>query len=246
MKNTLTFGKILQLAHAQIKSMNQTKIEKLTEQLEHWKRLLTSNEQLDMYLHKYGEIHQDKLLRAFEHIPHKLWVEGAISVVDYGCGQGIAAMVLSDYLKSQNIDNDIIKDITLIEPSRSSLIRCMNYLGRFYDDAKIKPFLIDASHITQDYIKPESNHVLHIFSNVLDPEEFDFKSIADILKNDVTHNNIIVCVSPFYQEDMRGKRMDTFGNLLQGYYCSYKFQKHIDEWVNDYSCQIRIYISSYY
>ena len=97
---------------------------------------------------------------AFEHIPHKLWVEGAISVVDYGCGQGIAEMVLSDYLKSQNIDNDIIKDITLIEPSRSSLIRCLNYLGQFYDDTEINPYLIDASHITQDYIKPIFSYIL--------------------------------------------------------------------------------------
>ena len=64
MKNTLTFGKILQQAHAKIKSTNQTKKEKLTEQLEHGKGLLTSNEQLDMYLHKYGEIHQEKLIRA--------------------------------------------------------------------------------------------------------------------------------------------------------------------------------------
>ena len=41
--------------------------------------------------------------------------------------------------------------------------------------------------------------------------------------------------------------MVTFGNRLQGYYCSYKFQKHIDEWVNDYSCQIRIYrVSGYF
>ena len=69
-------------------------------------------------------------------------------------------MVLSDYLKSQNIDNDIIKDITLIEPSRSSLIRCLNYLGRFYDDADINPYLIDASHFTQDYIKPIFSYIL--------------------------------------------------------------------------------------
>ena len=41
MKNTLTFGKILQLAHAQVNSMDHSKIEKLTEQLEHGKGIST-------------------------------------------------------------------------------------------------------------------------------------------------------------------------------------------------------------
>ncbi len=246
MKNTLTFEQIIQHAHAQVGSMSESKIEALTKQLENGKGILTSEEQMILYLHKYGTIHQAKLMQAFEHIPHKLWIEGAISLVDYGCGQGIAEMVLSDFLLSQNIDNDAIKDITLIEPSRSCLIKCIKYLDGFYYNAEIKPLLIDASHLNQDHIKPKSNYVLHIFSNVLDLEEFDFKPIIEILKNDVTHNNIIVCVSPFYQEDMRGKRIDLFGNQLQGYKCAFRFQKHTDDWDNDYSCQIRIYVSSYY
>lgn len=246
MKNILTFERIIQHAHAHVGSMSESKIEALIKQLENGKGILTSGEQMIMYLHKYGSIHQAKLIRAFEHIPNKLWAEGAISIVDYGCGQGIAEMVLSDFLQSHYIDNDIIKDITLIEPSRSCLIKCMDYLGRFYVNAELKPLPIDASYLNQDHINPKSNYVLHIFSNVLDLEEFDFKSVVEILRNDVAHNNIIVCVSPFYQENMRGKRMDLFGNQLQGYKCSYRFQKHTDDWDNDYSCQIRIYVSSYY
>lgn len=40
--------------------------------------------------------------------------------------------------------------------------------------------------------------------------------------------------------------IDEFCSKLQGYRCVYKFQKHIDEWSEKYSCQIRIYESLYY
>ena len=114
-----------------------------------------------MYLYKYGEIHQAILIRAFNHIPRKFWIESDISVVDYGCGQGVVEMVLSDYLQTLHIDNDIIKDITLVESSRPSLVECVNYLNRFYCDSEIKPLCINVSQINQDQIRPESNFVLH-------------------------------------------------------------------------------------
>ena len=49
--------------------------------------------------------------------PHKVWSEGSISVVDYGCGQCIAEMVLSDFLNNHYIDNDKISDFTVINDS---------------------------------------------------------------------------------------------------------------------------------
>ncbi len=122
---------------------------------------------------------------AYDQIPHKVWSEGSISVVDYGCGQCIAEMVLSDFLKSQ-------------------------------------------------------------FSNVLDITEFERHDIASILNSDMSHNNILVCVSPFYQENGRGALMDEFSDMLRGMRCEYKFEKHTDEWKNPFSCQIRIFVSNYY
>ncbi len=127
MKNTFTFKKILQVAQNQIEAKSQKQRDELIEELEHGKGFLTTNEQLDMYLNKYGAIHQAKLLRAFVNIPQKLWYEGNISIVDYGAGQGVAEMVLSDYLQTIHVDNDIVKNITLIEPSRACIIRSVNY-----------------------------------------------------------------------------------------------------------------------
>ncbi len=70
-----------------------------------------------MYISSYGEVHRQKL---HEQISHKVWSECSISVVDYACGQYIAAMVLSNFLNSHYIDNDQVSDYIVIEPSKKS------------------------------------------------------------------------------------------------------------------------------
>ena len=42
------------------------------------------------------------------------------------------------------------------------------------------------------------------------------------------------------------KRMKEFGDKLQGHTLVYKLEKHTDDWDKPYSCQIYIFVSSYY
>lgn len=42
------------------------------------------------------------------------------------------------------------------------------------------------------------------------------------------------------------KRIKEFGDKLQGYSLVYKLEKHTDDWDKPYSCQIYIFVSSYY
>ena len=100
--------------------------------------------------------------------------------------------------------------------------------------------------LTEDYIRPQSDTVIHLFSNVLDIIEFERHNIASILNSDMSHNHILVCVSPFYQENGRGALMDEFGNMLRSMRCEYKLEKHTDDWKNPFSCQVRIFVSAYY
>ena len=242
----LSFDDILESVKQQINSLSETKQTKLKDELENGLAILTTKEQLDMYISSYGEIHRQKLQIAYDQIPHKVWSEGSISVVDYGCGQCIAEMVLSDFLKNHYIDNDKISDFTVIEPSKASLAQGLQYLETFFENSKITAYNVSARHLTEDYIRPQSDTVIHIFSNVLDIIEFERHNIARILNSDMSHNHILVCVSPFYQENGRGGLMDEFGDMLHGMRCEYKFEKHTDEWKNPFSCQIRIFVSSYY
>ena len=250
MKNThysnQTFDKVIQRAKDTIETLDQKTQEEIVGQLNHGKALLSTHQQLNAYLYRYGKVHQAKLYQAFEHIPSKLWVEGSISIVDYGSGQGVAEMVLSDCMRNKHLEIDAVKDITLIEPSYISLCKSLYYLRNFFINAEKIDICKNANLLSLDDISPKSQFVLHVFSNVIDLEHFNIRHIANLLNEDVSHNNIILCVSPFYQECTRGKRMDLFGRYLKNYNRVYRFQAHTDNWKKDYSCQIQIFESLYY
>ena len=82
--------------------------------------------------------------------------------------------------------------------------------------------------------------VLHLLSNVVDMQEFSGDGICRFIKTNHKLHHLIVAVSPLYPEDGRGKRMDEFVESLKGFRKVYSFLKHIDDWNEDYSCQIRI------
>ena len=237
----LTFDYYLSKSNEYINALNKSEQLLLKEKLEHGAGDLKSEAELMMYLHSYGEIHRDKLLHAYRHLPLSIWDETRISFIDYGCGQGIAEMVLSDYLSDKYKDNDFIKDFTLIEPSKFNLNRCTSIVSNFYRDAKVKSLPITDKQINSYDISPECKSAIHILSNVIDLPNFEGKKIANILNSDDEHYNVIICVSPFYQENGRGKRMEEFGSILTRYTQNYKFEKHKDDWDKDYSCQIHIY-----
>lgn len=88
-------------------SLPEAKQKELKENLSHGKALLRSRDQMNAYLHYYGQMHREKLVRAFKHIPSD-FLKSPISVIDWGCGQGLASMVLNDYI----LDQDIITDFT--------------------------------------------------------------------------------------------------------------------------------------
>lgn len=135
-----TFVSVLQNAKEWFTSLSKTEQQNLIDDLEHGAGHLTTPRQLNAYIAKYGEIHQAKLLLAYKKIPSKVWHEDGITIIDYGCGQGIAEMVLSDYIASMYIDNDYIKDFILIEPSQQSLLRCVNYVNSFLGTQQYAPF----------------------------------------------------------------------------------------------------------
>ncbi len=246
LKSTYTFNEILQSAKDWFSFLDESKQASLKEALDHGTAHLTTSAEPKAYIAAYGKIHQAKLLQAFNKLPLNIWSESSLSVVDYGCGQGIAEMVLADFLASEWIDNDFIKDFILIEPSIKNLEQSDRYVEAFYPYAKRTVLCKSDNEITADDIEPRCETVIHLFSNVIDLEDFDGEGVAALLSKDKSHNNIVVCVSPYYQEASRGKRMATFGKMLQGYTRHYKFEKHTDEWDKPYSCQIHIYVSSYY
>lgn len=96
MLKLLNFNIIIEQASGRYNALSETKQKELKESLSNGKALLKSSEQLDAYLYHYSDTHRKKLLRAYSHIPESIFRQ-PFSVIDWGCGQGIASMVLDDF-----------------------------------------------------------------------------------------------------------------------------------------------------
>lgn len=77
-KSTQTFVNVLQKAKEWFASLSKTEQQNLIDELEHGAGHLTNIRQLNAYIAKYGEIHQAKLLNAYEKIPSKFGTKAAL------------------------------------------------------------------------------------------------------------------------------------------------------------------------
>ncbi len=85
MLKLLTYDSLLAQASEHILNLPETKQKELKENLSHGKALLKSGGQMKAYLHHYGRMHRDKLLRALKQIPTD-FLKSSFSVTDWGCG----------------------------------------------------------------------------------------------------------------------------------------------------------------
>ncbi len=232
------FSSILEQAKAYYNQLSETKKMRIKNDLNHGRALLDDNDELKGYIALYGEIHRDKLLRAFSHIQDEVYQKD-ISVIDWGCGQGLATLLLQEYM--ENLGGYNIKEVVLIEPSAHCLAMAVNYIQWAVPEVSILAIPQKEEMLTQSDLPNLQGAIIHLLSNVIDMPEFSGEKILGYVSSHAQQPQIVVCVSPYYSEDGRGKRMDEFGKKLEGFSRTYCFQRHIDDWKEDYSCQIHIY-----
>ena len=132
--------------------------------------ILNSEEELDQYLYSYGPMIKsqwDNLLSSMQ-LP-----AGNISIADYACGQGLASMLLLDKFRvSKYIEK--ISQITLIEPSAIALTRASRILNCYCPGSRITTINKKIDDLTQADLKlSEIDAKIHLFSNILDIDDFD-------------------------------------------------------------------------
>jgi hypothetical protein len=74
------------------------------------------------YINKLGPMHKAKLDCCFDFFPFTN-ITNAVEIIDWGCGQALATVVLNDYLNEKNINHLNVDKIILIEPSELTLKR---------------------------------------------------------------------------------------------------------------------------
>ena len=207
-----SFDKIRDVAGRYIQSIGDP--DELYFRLQRGEAIIDDEQLLYKYLVSFGFKHKIKLFSAYDEIFGKIQSE-KFDIVDWGCGQGTATTALLDYAKQKNTLLNI-ENITLIEPSSLALSRALLHIDILKQKKyKINPVNSDLDCLNAEDLQIKStNRTLHLFSNILDIENFSLDT--DFFKKVSQSSNttsFFVCVSP-NRNDKLNNRLDLFFNYF--------------------------------
>ena len=171
--------------------------------------MLNSEEEMFEYVKRFGRMHYAKLASAFSE-PFPQCFCGKVNIVDWGCGQALATIAFIEKYGDACVDR-----ITLVEPSEIVLKRAALHCHKFAPNAKIRTLnkkLDDL--ILDDFRESSSNITIHLFSNILDIDDYHprlFRSLVDAVRS---IGDYFVCVSP-YIDDVKTQRIASFCNYFR-------------------------------
>lgn len=176
--------------------------------LDHGRRVLSTEDELDCYMAAYGEMHRLKAFHALSLMPFNELNEG-VEIVDYGCGQGLASMCFIEKMREKKCLNRLRK-ITLIEPSTVALHRAEINLHQALkgelncEIVKISKYLPSSSPSDNEIkrLDVECPIVIHLFSNVLDIAAIDLKKTATLISSS-GYKHYVLCLGPANCEEHR-------------------------------------------
>ncbi|WP_337493119.1 DEAD/DEAH box helicase [Slackia isoflavoniconvertens] len=186
--------------------------EMLWEELKHGVAVIDREELLWQYLYSYGPMHQSKMNMALEKLPRIAEiVKDGFSVVDWGCGQGLATVCLLDFLREKKIDA-LPESTVLVEPSELAIENARLHVELCgVENVRLVPKLLD-DVMAQD-VETDSAVTIHLFSNILDVTGFDLRKLARLIGDNAEGVHYFVCVSPIYG---RERRLDAFKEYFTG------------------------------
>lgn len=208
-----SFEKVRNISCDFVKKLPSDLIDELFDQLNRGVELLDNEPLLQMYFYSYGQMHAEKLMYAFKQLSPYIKSAEKISIVDYGCGQGLATMCYHDFIKGCNLKQKV-RSITLIEPSALALSRAELLCDCFFPEATITAIQKGFDELLEDDIRIDTDcPTLHLFSNILDVESYGIAPLADKIKASCQGDNDFVIVSPM-QNAKRISRLTEFLDFL--------------------------------
>jgi len=205
--NKPNFTKVKQVSFDYIKSIDDPN--ELHARLNQGVTIIDDEQLLYKYIVSYAAMHKAKLYEAFDFLLSNI-NNTVINIIDWGCGQALASLLLQEYVKDKNLQITI-DSIILIEPSKLALSR-----GLLHLDVLAKAHTIKAINKEIDCIEEidlefnNKNIVLHLFSNILDIEFFKLDNIfLEKISKNIQSNNYFICVSPNINAKRNG-RLDMF------------------------------------
>lgn len=155
--------------------------------LDYGRAILDDVDQLDQYLYTYGKMIQSQWETL---LGSQKADDEPIRIIDYGCGQGLAGLIISDCLGE--IFNRTVKEVILIEPSEVALVRAEAVYRSLFTKAKIVCRNKKLDDIESDYFCESEMRTLHLFSNILDIPRFNISHVFNSVLTNGDHTILAV------------------------------------------------------
>lgn len=179
--------------------------------LEHGIKVLDNDGELAQYIAAYGICHREKINAALDTIrnPKEFFLKN-LTIIDWGCGQGLATICFYDYMRKLGIEPSV-KKIILIEPSAAAIARANEYLAKYTASADISlvnKYINDVE--PSDINVPDNSIVLHFLSNILDIQSVNLSKLTGLIKC-ITTEQLFFCVGP---QNAGASRIADFAKML--------------------------------
>lgn len=203
---------------------------------------LQSEAEMFTYLKSVGPMHKAKLNSCFDAIQFTD-ITNAVEIIDWGCSQALATVVLNDYLNEKNINHLNVDKIILIEPSELTLKRAALHTKLTGITDNIKTVCKVFNHLNIDDVKtdPDSTKI-HLFSNVIDIDEniFSQNRLIELIQNSQSGMNYFICSSPFIT-DYKTNQIDNFVRSFTNREMIYTIDNKRGNWINEWSRVLRVF-----
>lgn len=221
---------------------DQSKRNKLYQDLERGKGILDDEDHLNMYLFSFGKMHKAKLDAAFNSIPQisDIFSE-EIEIYDWGCGQGTATICLLDFLKSKGIAPNITH-FYLIDPSVAAITRAESVIKCFNSEYAIDSITKDFDSLVRSDFTTSDVKKIHLFSNILDVECFDLAKFIHLFQEAFGSDNFFVCVGPHYSNN---RRVDEFIAATEPDTVYATMNKESGKWIKDWTISMRVFFKHF-
>lgn len=169
--------------------------------IDHGRKILQSDEEVDTYIAFYGAQHYYKLIEAFNALDLSRFYDQKLKIISYGCGAATDTCSLINYCRLEQI-NLPFNAVTLIEPSQIALKRGVQYINQALSVEELNRIII--KKVNKSLEKLEEKDIfsdskiikLHIFSNILDLETINLTNLVSLIKNTQVGTNYFICISP--------------------------------------------------
>ncbi|NMB82307.1 MAG: class I SAM-dependent methyltransferase [Ignavibacteria bacterium] len=171
---------------------------------------LSSVNELYLYLRNYGNMHKAKIISAIKYIQFQN-ITNPVTIIDWGCGQGLASFFMLQYLQEADIPLNI-NEIILIEPSEVAIKRAALHLSALNKKISLRTINSAFKDVEKELLITKDNDIkFHLFSNVLDigEEHISHDDLLELIEETQKNQNFFICVSP-YIDDFKADRVDSF------------------------------------